>query len=394
MERHRGHGGDRVLATAVTVPLGLPCGLFLAESDGRIAAAIRFVADVMTGVPSITIGIFGYIAIVQNFGYSGLAGAFGIGIIMLPVIIRAGETAFRGVPTTLNEAALALGARKATIARRVVVPTALPGVITGVLLAVARGLGETAPLLLTIFGNQYIQWNPTKPMEALPLVILQQQQPALCRPAPGRLGGGAAVVGGGPGPEHRQPGAGRRSAEGETMIDPTPGLPPLEEPSLSSPAKCWSRPAGRRSCGCATWRVAFDGRTAVRDVTFDVYTGEITALIGPSGSGKTTLLRALNRMHDTVRSASVTGHPLGRTRRLWPPTDATLLRSRVGMVFQRPNPFPTMSIYENAGGRTPLQRDTQEGPARRSGRIGPDRRRPVGQRALPAEGPCQHPLGR
>lgn len=160
-----------LVATAVTVPLGLLCGLFLAESDGKVASTVRFTADVMTGVPSITIGIFGYIAIAKNFGYSGLAGAFSIGIIMLPVIIRAGETAFRGVPSHLNEAATALGARKATIARRVVVPAAMPGVITGVLLAVARGLGETAPLLLTIFGNQYMQWNPSKPMNALPLTI-------------------------------------------------------------------------------------------------------------------------------------------------------------------------------------------------------------------------------
>jgi len=159
------------IAIAVTVPLGLLVGLFLAESDGRAAAALRFTADVMTGVPSITVGIFGYIAIVRNFGYSGLAGAFAVGFIMLPVIVRAGETAFRGVPTVLTEAALALGARRVTIARRVVVPTALPGVITGVLLAVARGLGETAPLLLTILGNQYLQWNPTKSMEALPILI-------------------------------------------------------------------------------------------------------------------------------------------------------------------------------------------------------------------------------
>jgi len=159
------------IATVVAVPLGLLCGLFLAESDGRIADTLRFTADVMTGIPSITVGIFGYIAIVRNFGYSGLAGAFAVGFIMLPIIIRAGETAFRGVPRSLNEAAMALGARRATVARKVVVPTALPGVITGVLLAVARGLGETAPLLLTIFGNQYLQWNPTKPMAALPTLI-------------------------------------------------------------------------------------------------------------------------------------------------------------------------------------------------------------------------------
>jgi phosphate transport system ATP-binding protein len=95
--------------------------------------------------------------------------------------------------------------------------------------------------------------------------------------------------------------------------------------------------------------VAFAGRTAVRDVTFDVHDREITALIGPSGSGKTTLLRALNRMHDTVRTAKVTGTiMLGDTDVYAASTDPTLLRSRVGMVFQRPNPFPTMSIYENA----------------------------------------------
>jgi phosphate transport system permease protein len=160
------------IATAVTVPFGLFCGLFLAESEGMVAGGVRFVADVMTGMPSITIGIFGYIAIVKTTGsYSGLAGAFAIGFIMLPIIIRAGETAIRGVPRHLGEAALALGARRATIARRVVVPTALPGLVTGTLLAVARGLGETAPLLFTIFGSEYLEWNPTKPMASIPIVI-------------------------------------------------------------------------------------------------------------------------------------------------------------------------------------------------------------------------------
>ncbi len=94
--------------------------------------------------------------------------------------------------------------------------------------------------------------------------------------------------------------------------------------------------------------VAFSGRTAVRDVTFDAHKHQVTALIGPSGSGKTTLLRALNRMHDTVRGAKVSGTiTLGDTDIYGGGIDATLLRSRVGMVFQRPNPFPTMSIYEN-----------------------------------------------
>ncbi|HEX3981755.1 MAG TPA: phosphate ABC transporter ATP-binding protein PstB [Acidimicrobiales bacterium] len=131
------------------------------------------------------------------------------------------------------------------------------------------------------------------------------------------------------------------------MIDPTAQVTDgltlnteqvLLEPSVGDPVMRLTEVA-----------VAFAGRKAVRDVTFDVHSGEITALIGPSGSGKTTLLRALNRMHDTVRTASVTGNiMLGDTDVNAGSTDPTLLRSRVGMVFQRPNPFPTMSIYENA----------------------------------------------
>ena len=160
------------IATAVSIPFGLLCGLFLAESDGRVATGIRFIADVMSGMPSITIGIFGYIAIVKTtHHYSGLAGAFAIGIIMVPIIMRAGETAIRGVPVTVSEAGLALGARRSAVARRAVLPAALPGIITGVLLAVARGLGETAPLLLTVLGDQYLQWNPTQPMDAIPLAV-------------------------------------------------------------------------------------------------------------------------------------------------------------------------------------------------------------------------------
>jgi len=118
---------------------------------------------------------------------------------------------------------------------------------------------------------------------------------------------------------------------------------------LQSTADEQPPPRGAVIMTLADVAVSFSGRTAVRDVTFDVHAGEVTSLIGPSGSGKTTLLRALNRMHDTVRGAVVAGAiRLGDLDVYAPSTDPTLLRSRVGMVFQRPNPFPTMSIYENA----------------------------------------------
>jgi phosphate transport system ATP-binding protein len=134
------------------------------------------------------------------------------------------------------------------------------------------------------------------------------------------------------------------------MIDPTPVPPtPIGGLNVNTAEVLIDRPVGEPVMRLQDVTVTFAGRKAVRNVTFDAHEGEITALIGPSGSGKTTLLRALNRMHDTVRSAAVTGEiRLGPTDVYANSTDPTLLRSRVGMVFQRPNPFPTMSIYENA----------------------------------------------
>ena len=133
------------------------------------------------------------------------------------------------------------------------------------------------------------------------------------------------------------------------MIDPAAKSTTTEGLSLNTGQVLLEPPVGQPVMTLDDVSVAFAGRMAVRDVSFDVHEGEITALIGPSGSGKTTLLRALNRMHDTVRSARVSGKiMLGDLDVNAGSTDATLLRSRVGMVFQRPNPFPTMSIYENA----------------------------------------------
>ncbi|MGA2037042.1 MAG: phosphate ABC transporter permease PstA [Acidimicrobiales bacterium] len=139
------------LALLIAVPFGLFVALYLYERRGRLAGAIRFSADVLTGVPSIVIGIFAYALLVRPLHHpSDLAASFALVVLMLPIIIRADEEAMRTVAVDLWEAGLALGVRRSRVARSVVLRGALPGLATGNLLALARGVGETAPLLFTV----------------------------------------------------------------------------------------------------------------------------------------------------------------------------------------------------------------------------------------------------
>lgn len=139
-------------ATALAVPLGVLAAIYLNEygRKGRLASTIRFMSDVMAGVPSIVMGLFVYTAWVLRFGQTGIAGALALACLMLPIVIRSAETALGLVPAELREASTALGARRSRTILTVVVPSALPGILTGVLLAIARVAGETAPLLFTI----------------------------------------------------------------------------------------------------------------------------------------------------------------------------------------------------------------------------------------------------
>jgi phosphate transport system permease protein len=154
------------LATVIAVPIGVFTAVYLVEygQKKRFALVVGFLTDVMTGVPSIFVGIFIYSAIVLvTKSFSTWAGGVALAVLMLPLIARSSEIVLRLVPSELREAGLALGIGRARIILRIVLPTALPGITTGVLLAVARAAGETAPLLLTSFGNQLIvpwsTWN-------------------------------------------------------------------------------------------------------------------------------------------------------------------------------------------------------------------------------------------
>ena len=164
------------LATAIAVPAGIGVALYLVEygRDGRLAATVRYFVDVMTGVPSIVFGLFIYITLVLATGFGGFAGwkgSLALALLMLPVVTRSAEVVLTLVPDSLREAALALGAPRWRVVARIVLPTALPGLLTGTLLAVARAAGETAPLLFTATIVKGATANLAAPMNSLPAQI-------------------------------------------------------------------------------------------------------------------------------------------------------------------------------------------------------------------------------
>jgi phosphate transport system permease protein len=166
------------LASLIAVPVGIGVALYLTEYGrySRFANIVRYFVDVMTGVPSIVFGLFIYIVLVKAHiggGYTGWKGAVALSLLMLPIVVRASEVVLLLVPSGLREAALALGAPRWRVITRVVLPTALPGLVTGSLLAVARGSGETAPLLFTTAGAFALTANLGHQMNALPIQIYQ-----------------------------------------------------------------------------------------------------------------------------------------------------------------------------------------------------------------------------
>jgi phosphate transport system permease protein len=157
------------LASCVGVPVGILGGLYLAEAgDGRLGWWIRFTADVLNGLPSIVLGVFVYgLVVVPMHRFSALAGGVALGVMMIPLVVRTTEEIVRLVPASLREASLALGIRWWVTLLRIVLRTATAGVITGIMLAIARIGGETAPLLFTAFNNQYWQSGLDQPISSL-----------------------------------------------------------------------------------------------------------------------------------------------------------------------------------------------------------------------------------
>jgi len=162
-----------LLAAVIGLPVGLMAGVYLAEFGGQtFSFVIRYTTDLLNGVPSIVIGIFAYsIVVLPVKHFSTLAGGFALGMMVIPITVRSTEEFLRAVPGTLREGAMALGASKWKTIATVVLPAASGGILTGMLLALARVAGETAPLLFTAFSNRY--WSPgwTQPIASLPVMI-------------------------------------------------------------------------------------------------------------------------------------------------------------------------------------------------------------------------------
>ncbi|MEV5325654.1 phosphate ABC transporter permease PstA [Nonomuraea sp. N2-4H] len=168
-----------LLASVISVPIGLFTAIYLVEygAGGRLARAISFFVDVMTGIPSVVAGLFilAFWILFLGFPYSGWAGALALSILMMPTVVRSAEEMLRLVPNDLREASYALGVPKWRTIVKVVLPTAFTGIVTGVMLAVARVAGETAPLLMTVFFTNSINHDPFNgPQMGLPLFVFDQ----------------------------------------------------------------------------------------------------------------------------------------------------------------------------------------------------------------------------
>ena len=160
------------VAALIAIPIGILCGVYLSENrKSRLAYWSRLCVDILQGVPSIVIGIVAYFWLVKPFGFSGLSGSVALATMMLPIVVRSTEETLKLLPDTLKEAAFALGMPFHRVILKVIIPCGISGILSGVMLSIARVAGETAPLLFTAFGNPYLSANILKPMQSLPLLI-------------------------------------------------------------------------------------------------------------------------------------------------------------------------------------------------------------------------------
>ena len=322
-----GSGIILFLASLMGIPIGIAAGVYLAEfgRGSHLGNAVRFTADVLNGVPSIVMGISIYsLIVIQQKHFSAFAGGVALAVMMIPTVTRTTEEMLATVPHAIREAALGLGVPKWRTVMSVSLRTASPGIITGCMLAFARVAGETAPLLFTAFGNQFWSLKLTEPIAALPLQIYVYAVPLLrmTRVASSCVG--------------RLPCSHRSNYGFGNTCPHIRESRHLERKQLVG--------VGIQVENLNAW---FGSTHTLQDINLHIPANHATALIGPSGCGKSTFVRCLNRMHETNPIARATGTVKMGEVDIYKDVSPVVIRRRIGMVFQRPNPFPTMSIYDN-----------------------------------------------
>ncbi len=306
------------LTALFSIPIGVAAAIYLEEyaKPTRLNTIVEISIANLAGVPSVVYGILGLAVFVRWFalGPSVVAGALTMSLLILPIIIVASREALRAVPDSIRRGAFALGATRWQTVRHHVLPSALPGVLTGTILALSRAVGETAPLIL-VGAAAFVAFV--------------------------RTGGGGhrrvayrAVAHECHSDSHSEPSAAR------SMTDPP--VPPTDLGAASDASS-----DGEPILETRDLVIRYGDKPAIKGVNLAVPERKITAIIGPSGCGKSTLLRQFNRMNDFVRVANMDGTVLYRGVNLYDETvDPVEVRRRIGMVFQKPNPFPK-TIFKN-----------------------------------------------
>ncbi len=330
-----------LFAALISVPIGLLTSIYLVEyGKGVLAKGITFFVDVMTGIPSIVAGLFAYSLFALFLGPGarfGLVGSVALSVLMIPIVVRSTEEVLKIVPMELREASYALGVPKYLTILKVVLPTSLAGITTGVMLSIARVIGETAPLLVTAGFTASLNYDLFKdPMMTLPVFAYTQYSQQGANPVPfvDRAWTAALVL---------------------ILIVMLLNLLARFITRLFAPSSRADPRIHPPRRNTVSKRIEVDGLNvyyskfkAVEGVDMTIEPRTVTAFIGPSGCGKSTFLRTLNRMHEVIPGAYVEGSVKIDGDDLYGAgVDPVLVRRQVGMVFQRPNPFPTMSIKDN-----------------------------------------------
>ena len=284
------------IGLAIGAPLGILAGTYLAEygANSRLAMVVRFINDILLSAPSIIVGLFIYELLVVTVGhFSALAGGVSLAVLGAPIMVRTTEDMLNLVPNSLREAASALGMPRSLVIRNVAYRAVASGIITGILLAIARMTGETAPLIFTALGNSLFTVDPRGPMSALPLIIYEfarspyaEQQSS---PGHGALILTFAVLG-----LSIMARVSLRLDQAEDRVKRVMRM--SNEVSAQTPLHAAAPTAEKVVLRGLNF---YYGKVhALKDVDLSLYEGQVTAFIGPSGCGKSTLLEVLNRMYD------------------------------------------------------------------------------------------------